>query len=761
MNRLANNPEQRHLFRELVAQIFSQLPAALYATLLLSTLMVLVLWNLFPSGILFTWLGVVWTIIAFRFVLYYVHRGFAGQRLTQERWLTLYSISAQMSGVAWGLAPILFCSPESPQTNVFIAFVLGGLIAGAAGSMAALKVTMRIFTALLCVPVIVIFVLYGDNLHLVMGLMMAIFGGAYLVLSSNMGRMIVNSLTLRHENSHEIEERRKAETELRLIKEDLEQTVNLRTGQLEAANDELSREIAERLQAEARLRESEERFRSLVESSSDWIWEVDREGVYTYSSPSVSSILGYSPQDVVGRAFYEFMPPEEAERTRATFDSNRASGLPFVGLVNRSLHRDGREVVMETSGEPILDSDGELVGFRGIDREITMRVRHEEETRKVEHLQSLGLLAGGIAHDFNNLLTAIFGNIELASLDLEEGSRAAKSLEEAVAAMEQARKLTGQLLTFSKGGSPVLQTTSIRDLILNTCDFSLSGSAIRCEYDLADDLWPAVVDSGQIWQVLNNLLTNAREAMPDGGTVQVAAANVLLGEDSPLALPGGGYIRVSVKDQGRGIGKADLLRVFNPYFSTKRLGAEKGTGIGLAVCHSVIEKHKGHISVESSPGEGTTVVFHLPASSAAAGDHGADEAAIRPAPVVCRVLLLEDDESVISTTTRILDRLGHTVVLARNGAEAIEAQSRAKETEEPFDLLLLDLTIRGGMGGREAVGKLKAIDPDVIAVVTSGYADDPVIANCRDFGFDASLIKPFNLNTLRSLIEDLVQDRSS
>jgi PAS domain S-box-containing protein len=757
MKGLASNPEERPLFRELVEQIFSQLPAALYALIFLSALQVFVLWRYYPRWILLSWLAMIWAVTLARFVLYYCFGKYSGQYLTLNRWQSLFSLGVILTGICWGLTPILFFSDASPQTNVFIAFVIGGLVAGAASSLAGLKVTMRIFTLLLCAPLITRFIAAGDSLHVVMGIMLFLYGGAYLVLSANTGRMVVTSLRLRHENSREIEARKQMEIELRLIQEELERTVETRTGQLKTANEELTRQISERLQAELNLMESEERYRSLVESSSDWIWEVDRDGLYTYSSPSVESILGYTVADVLGRTFYDFMPPDEAGQTRTTFERNKLIGKPIVGLVNRCRHKNGSEVVLETNGEPIFDDAGTLTGYRGIDRDISVRVRHEKETRKVEHLHSLGLLAGGIAHDFNNLLTAVFGNIELARMELRKASPGAQALDDSAAAMEQARMLTGQLLTFSKGGSPVMETTSIRELLLDTCRFTLSGSALRCVYDVPEDLRMADVDPGQIWQVLNHVLTNAREAMPKGGTIRAAAENVDVDDRSSVSLPVGQYVRISVTDEGEGISRSNLPRVFDPYFSTKVRGPEKGTGIGLAVCHSIIEKHRGLITLESAPGEGTTVAFYLPALGELAQDTDAEIDAAEGRTPGCRVLLLEDDESVITTTSRILQHLGHSVEVARHGAEAVECYDRFRHQGVPFDLVLLDLTIRGGMGGQAAIEKIREIDPGVVAVVASGYADDPVMSNCKQYGFDASLIKPFSIRTLRGLIEDLVR----
>jgi len=745
-----------HVLPELIEHVFRQLPAALYTNLLLSALMVLVLWDLFPAEILFFWLTMLYAVSLLRFMLYHRHRRRLDSQITPEQWLCRYSAGAILSGIIWGSAPLLFYSGKSPQTNVFIAFVLGGLIAGASSSMAPLKMTLRVFVSLICLPISTLFIIHGDSLHLAMGSMLLIYGAAYLVISANTARMILESLTLRNENLLEIEERKKAETQLRLIQKDLEKTVARRTAELRAANEELSREIDERLQIESRLSVSEERYRNLVESSNDWIWEVDREGKYTYSSPSVRSILGYTHHEVLGRRFYNFMPSNEAERTKDIFNANKFCGKPFERLVSVYLNEDGTERIIETNGEPVFDDADLLVGYRGINRDITLRVKHEEEKRKVEHMKSLGLLAGGIAHDFNNLLMTVFGNIELARMEIKAGSNADRRLANSLTAMEQARKLTGQLLTFSRGGSPILEATSVRNLILDSCRFALSGTAVRCEYDVSGDLWMADIDPNQIWQVLNNILTNAREAMPDGGTLWISAENVTLGETDITAPASGKFVKVSVRDQGVGVSKNDISRVFDPYFSTKIRGSQKGTGIGLALCHSIIEKHGGNITFESELGVGTTVTFFLRALGAGhptmhpTGDQS--EMGTRK----IRVLLLEDDSALIKTGTRMLEHLGHNVTAVKDGAEVLERYSRSLGTCSSFDLVILDLTVRGGMGGRETLKRLKNMDPDVVAVVTSGYAEDPVIAEFGKHGFQAALVKPFSIKTLEHMISQLM-----
>ncbi len=754
MARPNENLQDPVLFRELVNQIYSQLPAVLLTSLLLLGLVVLVLWRVSSPVVLLSWTAALCLVCVLRYVLYGVYRARGENHLADSAWMQLYSWGAILGGVVWAAAPLLFYSPASPQTNVFIAFVLGGLVSGASGAMAPLHITMCIFTGLLCLPIALLFLMHGGSLHTVMGLMMLIYGVAYILMSRHTGRTIIEALGLREKSIREREEREKAQRELQKVLEGLEDTVDRRAGEIRRTNDKLTREIAERQRAEKRLRTSEKRYRALVESVSDWIWEVDTDGVYTYSSPGVERELGYKPDEVVGRTFDSFMAPDEADRARKLFEQCSSAGKPLTGLVNRCLHKDGSERVLETNGEPVFDRNGKLKGFRGIDRDCTLRIKHEEERRKLDHLESLGMLAGGIAHDFNNLLTAVFCGMDLARDALPEGSEAAQALAASTAAMEQARTLTGQLLTFSKGGTPTLSSASVGELIQSVCDFSLSGSSVRCEYDLAEDLSMVEVDKNQIWQVLNNILANAREAMPGGGTLHVAAANVAIGEVSTLPLEPGDYVRLEFRDDGVGIPETDMPRVFDPYFSTKARGNAKGTGIGLAVCLSIVEQHGGHITIESVEGDGTLVTLYLRARSAGdapAVEEETEPEATRPA-VLHNLLLLEDDDVVAGTTTRLLKRLGHTVTVIQDGKDAVDAYVRAREEGRPFDIVILDLTIRGGMGGLDAMESLKKVDPGIVAVVTSGYTEDDAMANFETHGFRAALPKPYSIQELRDLL---------
>jgi PAS domain S-box-containing protein len=471
----------------------------------------------------------------------------------------------------------------------------------------------------------------------------------------------------------------------------------------------------------------------------------------------VEALLGYRAEEVISKTPFYFMPPDEAKRIRGLFREIADSGIPFYGLENKNLHKDGYLIILESSGEPIKDHTGNILGYRGIDRDITQRKKIEEEIQKIRNLESLGLLAGGIAHDFNNVLLAIFANIDLAKLSIETNSEPYLLLSEAGKAIKQAKKLTGQLLTFSRGGDPIKKTIAMPELIVDTCRFVLSGSPIKCEYVIPDDLWVVDVDKGQIWQVLQNLLINASEAMPEGGTIRILVENILFDAQSSLPLKKGKYIKITVADEGKGIENELLAKVFDPYFSSKSKNGEKGTGLGLTICHSIIKKHNGHILLNSEPGQGTKVSFYLPVSAREAVlKTPGDEGAIISASDNKRVLLLDDEDIVLKVSIKMLEQLKYDCETAKDGRTAIELYIRARSTGHPFDLVILDLTIRGGMGGEETIKKLLEIDPDVKAIVVSGYTDNEVIACYKNFGFKAAITKPYNLSTLREVIRKVI-----
>jgi signal transduction histidine kinase/CheY-like chemotaxis protein len=385
-------------------------------------------------------------------------------------------------------------------------------------------------------------------------------------------------------------------------------------------------------------------------------------------------------------------------------------------------------------------------GYTKLQEETNERKKMEQELIKSQKLESLGVLAGGIAHDFNNLLTAILGNIDIALTDLPAQSEIHDHLKNAETASFRARDLTRQLLTFSRGGAPIKKTVLITDTIKSSASFALSGSNITCEFIISDLLWPVEADDGQISQVIHNLVLNAREAMPGGGVIKIRAENVTSARMANLPLEQDRYIRITVEDMGTGIAEENLPMIFDPYFTTKKVGTQKGMGLGLAICYSIVKNHNGFITADSAVGKGTSFHVFLPASEKESPAEKEIEEGITEGEG--RVLFMDDEEIVRNTGQGILKRLGYEVELCKDGTEAVEKYRAAQRSSHHFDVVIMDLTVPGNMGGREAIGKLREIDPGVRAILSSGYSNDPIMTNFREYGFCEMVVKPYKISEM-------------
>jgi signal transduction histidine kinase/ActR/RegA family two-component response regulator len=382
--------------------------------------------------------------------------------------------------------------------------------------------------------------------------------------------------------------------------------------------------------------------------------------------------------------------------------------------------------------------------------DITARRKMEDELLKIEKLESLGILAGGIAHDFNNILTAVLGNLSVAVLSAGSNDKLLKRLTEAEKACVRAQGLTHQLLTFSKGGAPVKDVVDISKLIVEGCRFALRGSNVGCEFSVPEDLMPVEVDQAQINQVVNNLVINANQAMPQGGTIRLEAKNVIVTPEEALPLEPGQYVRISVKDEGIGIPKDHIPRIFDPYFTTK----QTGSGLGLATAYAIVRNHQGLITVESVLGRGATFHVFLPVSDKTL-EHS-EPVRERPVPGKGKILLMDDEEAIRDLAREILTLLGYEVVLAKDGQDAVALYNEAKKSGDPFDAVVMDLTIPGGMGGGEAIRILRETDPEIKAIVSSGYSNDPIMAEYEQFGFSGVVAKPYTINQLSEVLSEVI-----
>jgi len=513
-------------------------------------------------------------------------------------------------------------------------------------------------------------------------------------------------------------------------------------------------DITELKQAEEKLRESEEKYRIFVERANDGILIV-QDGLIKYANPRLGEMSGYEVERLVGSVFTDYVHSDEVPNVVDHY-RRRLLGEKVEPVYETVLkHKDGSNIYAEINAGTIAyqGKTGVLVFLR----DITERKEMEAELSRASKLESLGIMAGGIAHDFNNILTGILGNISLARLALDSGNNAADRLMSAERATLRAKNLTQQLLTFSKGGFPVKEAVSVSEFLEETIRFSLSGANVTCNVSLADDIQPVFVDVAQIKQVVENLIINSVQAMPEGGTITVVAQNFGVSQTAHLSLKEGEYVKLSLSDTGRGIKAEHLDKVFDPFFTTKH----KGSGLGLASAYSIVRNHDGAITVESQLGEGTTFSIYLPASSAEPAGRREKEFNKKFSRHTGEVLIVDDEAMVRDVAKGILELIGYRPTLAADGRKGIELYEAALKEGCRYDAVLLDLTMPGGMGGKEVAAKIRAIDRQAKLIATSGYATDPVIANFEKFGFDAALAKPYQMEELSNVLEKVTGCKNS
>jgi len=479
----------------------------------------------------------------------------------------------------------------------------------------------------------------------------------------------------------------------------------------------------------------------------------DAKGELLYTNDNFCACTGYTRDDLLGMnlfALHKEDPEQFAEIWRQI-----NSGVEWRGEM-LSRKKDGHAYWESACFSPITDSDGKISHFVCVKEDITSRRKTREELERNQTLESLGIMAGGIAHDFNNVLTGIMGSISLADGSLPAGSPAKRYLKTAQEGSRRAANLARQLLTFARGGKPVKKAVGVERLVEEAFAAALCDTRVRGRFRAAGAVDAIDADAEQVVQAFVHILRNAADAMPVG-EVEVQAETVDLDADAPPPLSAGRYARISFTDAGCGIPEGTREKIFNPYFSTKPGAA----GLGLATTHSIIARHGGHISVHSSPGRGTTIVCLLPA--AAATPHSAPSPSPRPAQRdLPRAILLMDDENIVrKVSAKMLECLGYDVTVCSNGEQAVDAYRRRHQEGFPFVAAIMDLTVIGGMGGKEAAGHILAIDPDAQLVVSSGYYDDPVLSDYRQHGFCAILPKPYKSSDLEKLMSSIDDARNA
>ncbi|MEN6617461.1 MAG: ATP-binding protein [Syntrophorhabdus sp.] len=520
------------------------------------------------------------------------------------------------------------------------------------------------------------------------------------------------------------------------------------------ANGGLRREIMIRASAEKALAAEKERLSVTLRSIGDGVIAIDAGGSIVLVNSAAENLIGYSQIEAEGRSLAELLTVREEKWAVG----NSIESMISIAREAEFSHpctlvsRDGTEKLIAKSLSPIRNDSGMLVGAVFVLRDITDQQRMESELLRARKLESIGTLAGGIAHDFNNLLAVILGNISFAKMLIETDVKALKRLDEAEKATIRGKDLSYRLLTFARGGAPMRKVIPLYDLIHDAAELTVSGSNVRCEYG-SDNLLQAFVDEEQIRQVIHNLVLNAREAMPDGGIIFVMTENIILGHDE-TGLPAGNYIRISIQDSGAGILPENLDRVFDPYFTTKEMGSEKGMGLGLAICYSIIKNHNGHIKIMSEPDKGTTVHLYLRAYDPAAPIESDSDPSGDMRDT--RILYMDDEAQVRDVAGQILKHMGYSVEFARDGAEAIELFKKGAASGVPYDLVVLDLTVPGGMGGCEAMERIRSINPTIKVIVSSGYVDTTIMNDYQKFGFSGVVAKPYSVKQFEKVINSVL-----
>ena len=521
---------------------------------------------------------------------------------------------------------------------------------------------------------------------------------------------------------------------------------------------EQEQNLADRGVMEEALKQSEKRFAAIIDNLREGLLLADKVTKrFLMGNAAIQRMLGYTPEELTRIGIAEIHPEQDLPWVLDRFEALARKEIQVIRDIPVK-RKDGQVFYAEISASFPMEYDGREC-LVGVFRDITER-REAEQTKlsleaQLAHAQKmdgLGRLAGGMAHDFNNLLAVILGSINLAQAFLKSGQDVEKVLGRAESACLQATELGRQLLALSKSAPPFMRTQSLRDLLHSVTRVVLSGSDIVLRLSVADDLWLTDCDENQIYQVIMNLLINAKEATEAGGSIEVTAGNVQLSGKETPSLRRGNYVKISVEDHGKGIPKRDLRKIFDPYFTTKSRGSRKGMGLGLTLAYSILKKHEGHIMAESEWGVGSKFHIYLPASEMRIEKPAADRHHRKP-PDKPRILVMDDEEVLREVVSEMIEALGYEVETARDGIEAIKKFKSAQESKRPFAVVLLDLTVRGGMGGRQTILEILKLDPSAKAILSSGYSDHIVLSRCREYGFVGALRKPYQMSELSEVLQ--------
>ncbi len=527
--------------------------------------------------------------------------------------------------------------------------------------------------------------------------------------------------------------------------------------EMDSLNTELMHSQNELLDINKELNDEKEQLSTMLLSIGDGVIATDSNGNIGLMNSVAEKMTGYNSAETIGKNINEIFiilngtTKEKVENPVFTvLRKKETSGLSKNAII---ISPELKERSITVSAAPMFDNNKNISGTILVFRDITEMLLMENEFQKSRTIESIGLLAGGIAHDFNNILTAILANVSLAKISIEDKDKdkVVEYMNESEKAVLRARDLTQQLLTFAKGGAPLKKLSSIKDILKDSISFALTGSNIKSEFSGSDDLRDAEIDEGQISQVLYNLIINAKQSMANGGVINVSADNIILEDNNFLNLKSGIYLKISIKDQGEGISQENIDKIFNPYFTTKTVG----TGLGLTSSYSIIKKHNGTIDVKSEPGIGSTFTVYLPSSEMKVVQVKTDDSI--KGKNSGRILIMDDESSIVKASVNMLTFLGYEVDSSTTGEEAVEKYRIAFEQNKKYDIVIMDLTVPGGMGGEKLQIKLMEIDPHVKSIVSSGYSNDPVMSQYTEYGFRGIINKPYSIQNLNSVIEAVLK----
>ena len=764
------SPERELLHIRQVAELYALAPLGIVASVINGPILAFVQWNVISHQRILIWLTCLFTINLGWCGLVYLYRKQPQSDRESQFWCRWFLIGNSLSGLVWGALAVFLYPIDSTSHQIFLALVLGGMIAGSTAVHSASKPAFLAFSLPTGLTILVRLLVDGSHFQVMMGLLGLIYLATMIMTMRHNHQVFVNAIHLQLDKTKLILHLSNERDHAKVLNKALNEEVNacqLMEQELIQHRDHLEQLIEDRT---TQLRTSEARFLFLAENITDLIWMMDTEGQrFSYMSPAVEGLLGYSSVEAVSLSLQDILTARSMQKARVILEEElalsrhqAAESTRYRSLELEHLRKDGSTVWAEVRASLVRDDHGKTIGFVGVARDITERKKLDDARRRLEtqllrsqKMEAIGTLAGGIAHDFNNLLTGVLGNISLAKDFLSEEFPGFRFLRVAEREGIRAKGLTQQLLTFAKGGDPIKSLASLEFLVKNTVEFALSGSAVAREYVYDEPLWLVEIDAGQISQVVQSLVTNAVQAMPPDGRLTIQWENIIFDESSQsleISVPYGWYVKISFTDNGAGIPSDDLPKIFDPYFTTK----SDGHGLGLTSAYAITKKHHGHVTVESVLGRGTCISLYFPASP----DKGTE---LPPVSSVRKkgtgkILVMDDEESIRMLASEMLQACGYYYEMAKNGEEALRLYQEAQNVDQPFSAVILDLTVPGGLGGKETMDQLLQIDPDVKAVVTSGYSNDPIMSKYRTFGFQAVMTKPYTLLELSDVMYRMVME---